>query len=352
MVGFCCCFLVTIVILGIVLIMGFTATVQSADRTSIIKVDQCRMRIANTGQVLCTRTVVKLFEHRVRPWIGMCLGDITFLVMQIAEFDRLRRTCILASAGNFVWSNRSSFVFRLDFRILDSLDAVRAFFHYTPTSDCHFWIHHQVLQVTVAGRHFVGSGIFDQRYCIGVIEIVKATNLVGAVVATIPRPNTPVVNHVVEPLAAVHGRGDRANRFAGSILAMVTGYRLMHDYLVVIPGVLGEEVVTVIAVNPHPVHLAAAPHIVFADNRDIVFGLAGDDTGVATNALVEINRHPPNVGQSRILTGVIHPAHPESGRIAHGACGMPGATAVCALRGHRRDCHPLPPFRRLQTKHY
>lgn len=40
-------------------------------------------------------------------------------------------------------------------------------------------------------------------------------------------------------------------------------------------------------------HFAAAEDLVFADDGDVIFGLAGDDAGVATGASVEVDRHAP-----------------------------------------------------------
>ena len=51
----------------------------------------------------------------------------------------------------------------------------------------------------------------------------------------------------------------------------------------------------IIAVDAQPMHLPAAGHFGFADDRNIVFRLAGDDAGVAADAGVHIDGHAPGV---------------------------------------------------------
>jgi hypothetical protein len=55
-----------------------------------------------------------------------------------------------------------------------------------------------------------------------------------------------------------------------------------------------------IAVNAHPVHLAAAQHLILADNRNVVLALTRDDAGAAADARVQIHGHAPLV-QRRLL---------------------------------------------------
>ena len=59
----------------------------------------------------------------------------------------------------------------------------------------------------------------------------------------------------------------------------------------------------VVAIDPDPVHDTAMGDLQFADNRDVVFRLAGDDTGAATGADVEVNRHTPLLwcGERRVF---------------------------------------------------
>ena len=86
---------------------------------------------------------------------------------------------------------------------------------------------------------------------------------------------------------------------------MVTGHRLVHDLLVaVFDRGFVVQIVAVIAIDSHPVHFTPAPHIGFADNRNVVFRLAGNHATVAADALVQVNRHAPHVGGGRIFVSV------------------------------------------------
>src|SRR4029453_16164560 len=51
----------------------------------------------------------------------------------------------------------------------------------------------------------------------------------------------------------------------------------------------------VVAVDADPVHLTPAQHFLFPDPRDVVFRLATDDAGVAADAGIDVDRHPPLV---------------------------------------------------------
>ena len=48
-----------------------------------------------------------------------------------------------------------------------------------------------------------------------------------------------------------------------------------------------------IAIDPQPVHRPAMGDLQFANDRDIVLRLACDDTGAATGAGIQIDRHSP-----------------------------------------------------------
>ena len=51
----------------------------------------------------------------------------------------------------------------------------------------------------------------------------------------------------------------------------------------------------IIAVDAKPMHLPAAGHFGFADYRNIVFRLAGNDAGVAADAGIHVDGHAPGV---------------------------------------------------------
>ena len=87
---------------------------------------------------------------------------------------------------------------------------------------------------------------------------------------------------------------------------MVASNRLVNDLLVVFFGSFFViEVFTKVAVDTHPVHFATTPDLPLAHNGNVVFGLASDHACVATIALVEVDSHPPNIRDRRILLSVL-----------------------------------------------
>ena len=97
----------------------------AADRIAIIEVDQRRMRIANTSQVLGPRTVVQVFQHAVSTRVIVVLANLAFQVVQIAKANRASRASVLASGRDFVGADwTTAFVLGLDLDVLDSLYTV------------------------------------------------------------------------------------------------------------------------------------------------------------------------------------------------------------------------------------
>ena len=93
---------------------------------------------------------------------------------------------------------------------------------------------------------------------------------------------------------------DRADGFARRVFAVLTHHRLVHHFgilrplaVVLVKGLRAR----VVAIDPDPVHDAAMGDLQFADNRDVVFRLAGDDAGAASGAGVEIDCHAPLLGR-------------------------------------------------------
>ena len=118
------------------------------------------------------------------------------------------------------------------------------------------------------------------------------THLVGTVVRAVARPDAPVVDHHVEALAVVNGRGHGADLLARRILALHAWHRLEHDFRIA-RGLAGE-----VPIDPQPMHLAVSRDLVLADNRHVVLALAGDHAGVAADAGIQVDRHPPLVALS------------------------------------------------------
>ena len=83
-------------------------------------------------------------------------------------------------------------------------------------------------------------------------------------------------------------RRNRANHFARRLFAMHTRDRLIEDLGLV-------KVAGIVTVHPDPMHEASFGHLLFSNHRDIVLGLAGDGTGVTSDADVQIDNHAPLV---------------------------------------------------------
>src|SRR5205807_303985 len=86
----------------------------------------------------------------------------------------------------------------------------------------------------------------------------------------------------------VDGRAYRADRFARGVLAVHARDRQEGSSGISdVPGVVG--------VDAEPEHLAPDLLLVPTDDGDVVLGLAGDDTGVASDARGRIDGHAPLV---------------------------------------------------------
>src|SRR6516165_6495228 len=90
---------------------------------------------------------------------------------------------------------------------------------------------------------------------------------------------------------------DRANGFARRIFAVLADHRF-HDHfrilfqmrIVLVPLRAGE-----VSVDADPVHFPASIYLIFTDDRDVVFRLAGDHASRATNASIQVDNHTPLV---------------------------------------------------------
>src|SRR5205085_10548373 len=129
-----------------------------------------------------------------------------------------------------------------------------------------------------------------------VIEEIEPADFERAIVGAITGPDAAIVSHYVEPVFTVDGGVDRTNGFARRVLAVLTHHRLMHHLrifwkiaVVLIERLRAREV----TVDPDPVHRAAVRNLQFADDGNVVFGLTSNDTGAASGADIEIDRHSP-----------------------------------------------------------
>src|SRR6267142_516013 len=214
-----------------------------------------------------------MLQEAVVRRLGLQTADARRGVVDVAEHDRLRRTGLLAGGGDLAVLDRPVLLLGGDARRVDPLHAVGALLHDAARS-------HRDIRVP--------SQLQDRRLFVAVLQEVEAADLVRTVVGAVARPDAAVVDHVVEPLAAVAGGADRADHLARRLLALHA-----HDRLVVRVRVVGAPFV--VAVDAEPLHLAPATHLVLADDRDVVLGHAGHHAGVAAGARGQIDRHTPGV---------------------------------------------------------
>src|SRR4029077_17333254 len=139
------------------------------------------------------------------------------------------------------------------------------------------------------------------------IEIIKAPHFVGAVVRAKSRADAAVVSHHIEPVLAMNGRVDWANRFTWRVLAMLAGHRLEHHLGMLRPvaTVLVERLAAgVVTINTEPVHDAAMRDLQFSNNRNVVFRLAGNHASVTAGAHIQVDAHSPLLRRVQWRMGV------------------------------------------------
>src|SRR5262245_36386786 len=205
---------------------------------------------------------IQLREQGVIKRLGFPLRDLARGVVEVAENDRLSGTGRLASGEDVAVADSPVLVLCVDAGLVDPLHAIRAFLHDSTTADRH---------VRVVQQLKTGSRIIRK------LKEIETPHLVGTVIRAVARADATVVNHVVEPLAAVDRRHDWADQLARRVLAVHAGHRLkIRVWVVYAPRV--------IAVDAQPMHLAAAGHLLLADHRDIVFRLASHDASAAPGA--------------------------------------------------------------------
>src|SRR5581483_1832281 len=208
-----------------------------------------------------------VFERGKRARIVAQSGDAGTLVVDVAEDDRAGRTCLFARRLDLAVRDRSTFDPRVDPGAAGSLHAVGALLHHAARPDGDVGIVREVL---------------DRLFVLVKVEPVEAAHLVRAVVRAKARADAALVGHLIEPVARVGRRVDRAHVFARRFLAVLAEHRLELDALV-----------HAIRVDAKPVHRPAFEDAVATDGRNVVLGLARDDARAAPGAAREIDRHAP-----------------------------------------------------------
>src|SRR5271170_8101228 len=200
-------------------------------------------------------------------------GDAAVGIIDIAEDNRLRGARTLAGGDDFAVAYFAILFFARDFRRVDALHAVGAFFHDSAAAH---------------GDAGIAQAIQAGRGVIRIEQEIEPSHLVRAIVGAVARTHAAVVHHFVQAFGAVHRRADGADDFAGRVFAVHAEHRLVIRF-----GIINAA--AEIGVHADPVHRAALHHLFLADHRNIIFGLAGDDAGVAAHALVQVHGQAPGV---------------------------------------------------------
>src|SRR5436305_10579804 len=253
---------------------GLFSSVAMLSSLGRVRLAQRGARIAQLREIGGARARVDVLEQPVVERIGLQLRHLRLRVVDVAEDDRPRRAALLAGGLEPVRRDRLMVDLGLDLRRLDALHTVGALLHHAAHA-------HRHVRVVDQLQH--------RRALVAVAQEVEAAPLVGAVVRAVAGAHATVVDHVVEPLVAVHGGGHRADHLAGRVLALHAG-----QGLVVERGGLVQRPLPV-AVDAQPVQLAAGEDLALGPRRDVVLRLAALDAGAAAGADAQVDRHPPGV---------------------------------------------------------
>src|ERR1039457_4452438 len=275
---------------------------------------QILIRIRQLGEIGRARPRVQFFEQSVIQLFIPQLRDLRGRIVDVAEDERFRRAHLLAGREDLAVPERPVLLLCVHARAVHALDAVVALLHDALLADRDVWIREQ----REDGEVLV----------LVVVEEVEAPHLVGAVVRAVLRPDAAVVGHLVDAFLAVRRGGDGTHDLTGRLLAMHA-----HDGLVVHGGILWRPFV--VPVDPDPVHLAPAPHLVLADRRDVILGLTGDDAGVAARAGRQVHREAPGV-----LVVLVPGVHADRGDLFD----LAGELGILAVFLERARADEVAPF--------
>ncbi len=234
------------------------------------------LELRNLREIGGSRPRVQFSKQTVIQWRGAHLRHAAVCIIDVAEHDCLGRTSLRACWRDLTIANGAIGFLRVNLHRVDPLNAVGAFLHHAAAAHGDVRIAHQLAR----GRLLELVGVVFQK--------IEPPHFVRAVIRAIARADAAVVNHLIEALTAVHGRGDGADQLAWRIFAMHARHRLMK-------AARFRAIAFEIAIDANPVHFASTRHLLFSDNRNVVLRLTGNGAGAATDAGVEINHHAPGV---------------------------------------------------------
>src|SRR3972149_2749014 len=197
------------------------------------------------------------------------LANPTSRVIEITEDQRARWASLDTGRLNLTIARFAPLGLCLDLDPADALDAEGALLHdpARPGGDVRVELFGQrpgkLRPEPIVGAHFVGTGV-----------------------ATEARPDTAVVDLGVQPFRIVVGGKYRADRLAWRLGALLAHQR--HE------ARLDVRVLPLpVALDNDPVHPAPIGRLLFADDRDVVLGVAGDEACLAAGAAIQIHHHCP-----------------------------------------------------------
>src|SRR6266853_270355 len=275
-----------------------------------------RVRIAQPRLIGSPGPRVQLFEQAVIQIFLRQHGNAALWIIDVPENNRFRRARLLARRDDFTVAYTAIFFFGFDFHRIDSLHAVRTFFHDATAAHADVGIAH----AEQAGR-----------LPVRVKSEIEAPHLIRTVVRAIARAHAAVVDHFVQAFRAMNRRGHRANNFARRVFTMHAEHGLVVSARAV-------QIPFEVAVDANPVHLTANHDFRLADHRDVVFRLAGHHARAAAGTGVQVYRHAPRVA-------VVFHLGVQRERIFL-YVGL-RELRILAVLVQRRDAHDVAPFHRV-----
>src|SRR5258708_1891694 len=123
-----------------------------------------------------------------------------------------------------------------------------------------------------------------------IIAPIENPRLIWAVVGTITRTDTAVINLQIQIFRRAVYRGEhRANGFTGRVVALLAHYGLIGRHL------HGRESTLPKTFNANPLQGAAITGIHFADERDVIFHGASRHTGLTAGTNILVDGHAPDI---------------------------------------------------------
>lgn len=217
-------------------------------------------------------------EQEVSAVVFPIASDTAIRITQVAEGDGIGWASRLTSGTNFTIEHQATLLLRVMLRFADTLDAECTFFH--NTAGPHADIRVQSAWVAVHGRVAHDIPLMGKP--------VEASNLVRTGVRAVASSDAAIIGLNVHTFLIMRGRIDWTNRFAGCVVTVLTGNRLIAQ-LGIIDGTAE------VTVNANPVHLATDHHLFAADLRDVILKVASDGTSTATDATLEVDAHTPAI---------------------------------------------------------